>query len=425
MNVRTSWMTNNSIYGSDYPNDALTIQQAKERYELQRDYSSEGYSGTIDNTQESFVIQEHQNPINRIKNTKKLFCNINSVVKIGSILDVTTPIDVGDFLVISTIENNQGYLKTYISQLNNSLKFYDKYGEFHNIPCVIYSESYFDLQKDQMVMISKDELVVLCQRNEETELIKWADIDLESKATRFIIDKIPYRTIGLDPHKYSVDGEGCLIVSLKIDQIDTVHDDLVNNIADAFIPLSIEIQNGNTLSIGETQVVQLNTTVNYDGIEIDSPVITYTSSDESIATVDENGLVTTITSGSVTITASYSTVETTIDITVSAISVDNYAVDINSSNGVTDFIKIGQTLVYAANSLLNGEEYTNIGSWSILESDGITPLDSNIISILSTVDNVITIKASSDSSYVGTVFKLKYIDSNAENTLDITMKSIF
>lgn len=424
MNVRTNWMTNNALYGADYPNDALTILQARERYEAQRDYSSEGCSGTIDGIQTSFVIQEHTNPINKLRGTKKIFSNYDFNIKTGSLIVASTPVSCGEFLVISEIEDLQSYKKSLVMTINNMLKFYDSEGILHQIPCVIYSDSYYDLESNKYIEIQKNQLTVLCQLNEESSLIKWSDLSSDVKSTRFIINGIPYSTIALNPHRYTINGVGCLLVNLKVDQIKE-SDDLINNIADNDISIIVDIQNGDTLSIGEAQTVQLNTLVTVNGVEVDSPVITYLSSDETIATVDSNGLVTTIASGNATISATYSTAVDSIDLTVTPVSADNYTVDISSSNGVLDYIKLSQSLTYTANSLNNGQSYTISGDWYLLESDGVTPLSSSIISIVSEVDNVIKIKATSNDDYEDYEFKLKYADANAEKVLDITITGLF
>ena len=72
------------------------------------------------------------------------------------------------------------------------------------------------------------------------------------------------------------------------------------------LPSAITISGNNKLNVGETS--QLTVTMTPEGA---SPSVTWTSDDESIATVDENGLVTAVSAGRVRITAT-STIKPTV-----------------------------------------------------------------------------------------------------------------
>lgn len=328
--------------------------------------------------------------------------------------------------LIETLDTQYNFRVTgRIGRVNDKLRFYDDDGVYHELPAVVYRGNFYDVDKDEMVMIPVNELRIYVKYDDESKLIKFADINSDNnKFTRFILQSLPYRTVSINPHVNTILGTGYLSIQVKSDQLRD-GDDIINGIAENNSDVAIQIQNGDALTIGEAQTVQINTLVTVNGIQIDSPIVTYTSSDEDIATVDSNGLVTTITSGSVTITANYSTVSDSIDITVTAVVADNYTVEISSSNGVTDAIRVGEQLSFEAVSYNNGIEYVNIGAWSVLADDGVTLLSSSIISVTSTVDNIITLKCSSDFANIGTYFKLKYVDSNAEETLRILIKSVF
>lgn len=95
-----------------------------------------------------------------------------------------------------------------------------------------------------------------------------------------------------------------------------------------------------SFDIKESTTYQLSYTVTNNGVVVENPTITYSSSDETIATVDSNGLMTMLKEGSVNITATAYDASVTTAMTIadtSTPSVD-YSISITSS---TDTIKVG------------------------------------------------------------------------------------
>ena len=100
------------------------------------------------------------------------------------------------------------------------------------------------------------------------------------------------------------------------------------------------VYNGvSSFDIKDSTTYQLSYTVTNNGVVVENPTITYSSSDETVATVDSNGLMTMLKEGSVNITATaYDTsVTTTMTIANSSPSVD-YRMEIYAA---TDTIKVG------------------------------------------------------------------------------------
>lgn len=305
------------------------------------------------------------------------------------------------------------------------LRFYDDLGIYHELPAVISKGGFYDLDSDKMMLLPNNQLRILVKYDDESKLIKWADVDsVDSKYTRFILNGQAFRTVATDPHSMVRLGVGVLELRLQADQIKS-SDNLIDGIADDDDIITLLIQNGSTLNLGEGQTVQINSEVTLNDVVLVNPVIIYTSSNANIATVNSSGLVTAIDSGSVNITATYSTASDSIGITVSAAVADNYTVDIVSSNGIIDGIKLGQSLTYTSTSKNNGSPYAIVGTWSVWKDDGITPINSAIISVLSNVGNVLSIKCTSSSANVGTYFKVKYEDANASEIIRIRINSIF
>ena len=95
-----------------------------------------------------------------------------------------------------------------------------------------------------------------------------------------------------------------------------------------------------SFDIKDSTTYQLSYTVTNNGNVVKNPTIHYSSSDETIATVDSNGLMTMLKEGTVDITATYSTasVTTTMTITNSSTPSLDYTMEIYSSS---DQLKVG------------------------------------------------------------------------------------
>ena len=99
------------------------------------------------------------------------------------------------------------------------------------------------------------------------------------------------------------------------------------------------VYNGVTsFDLKESTTYQLSYTVTNNGNVVENPTITYSSSDETIATVDSNGLMTMLKEGSVDITATAYGDSCITTMTIANTSAPTYTISITSS---TDTIKLG------------------------------------------------------------------------------------
>lgn len=99
------------------------------------------------------------------------------------------------------------------------------------------------------------------------------------------------------------------------------------------------VYNGVTsFDINDGTTYQLSYTVTNNGNVVNNPTITYSSSDETVATVDSNGLMTMLKEGSVDITATAYGATCTTTMTIANTSAPTYTLSITSS---TDTIKLG------------------------------------------------------------------------------------
>ena len=102
----------------------------------------------------------------------------------------------------------------------------------------------------------------------------------------------------------------------------------------------IEYNGVTSFDLKESTTYQLSYTVTNNDIVVENPTIHYSSSDETIATVDSNGLMTMLKEGTVDITARYSMASVTTTMTIANTSAPTYTLSLTSSS---DTIKVNGT----------------------------------------------------------------------------------
>lgn len=157
-----------------------------------------------------------------------------------------------------------------------------------------------------------------------------------------------------------------------------------------------QVMTGNTL--------QLSAQTTKDGLII-SENITWSSSDENIATVDGNGLVTTIADGSVVITATMinnSNVSDSINITVASSIIDDIVYSVSPD---IDGILLTDTKIFTVAKLNNGVEEVETFTFSV---DGSTTANSGDYEFTIIDGNSFSIKNNND----GKMLAIKIIPDN-------------
>lgn len=145
--------------------------------------------------------------------------------------------------------------------------------------------------------------------------------------TRFIINDNAWNTTSLD----HVTDEGILYVIMRLGSISTENDDLINEVADGLkIPNYAITLNSTSQNLYGTNTFQIVPTCTKNNVADSTAVVTYTSSDISIATVNSNGLVTAQSKlGTTTISAEYKGKIATLTLNVIA---DVYDITLNNSS---------------------------------------------------------------------------------------------
>jgi hypothetical protein len=302
------------------------------------------------------------------------------------------------------------------------LRFYDDAGVFHKLPCVLQRDGYYDLATDQFISLPNNTIRALVRWDTESKLIKWANVDNPTnKFSRFILESKAYKTVSINPHSYVRLGVGYVEIRFQEDLIKPGIDNLVDGIADDIQGVTVHILNGAT-SIGVGQTLQLNTSVKRNSIVIDNPTLTYVSATPTVASVNSNGLVTGLTSGSSYISASYAGISDSVDITIASV-VNNYTIDFTASNSNLTSVKLGEQVTYTAIPRNNGVAYTSPCTFSVVADDGIS--STSLATVVSQTSTQVVIKCASTNSNVGAYFKVKVVDAEMTSYIRLQVKSIF
>jgi len=181
----------------------------------------------------------------------------------------------------------------------------DWYGNVISEPIIAENEranaNDSDAQNSQL--ITKGYFNIICQYNEETRQI--------DTNTRMILGSAAYRITGYSDFETEFTGDystvRLLSFTARYEDANDVIDDMENHVAGGkLFSWTVNISGQQSMRLGASQQLSVTSVRNGQTVEqdADKPVsYVYASSDESVVTVDENGLVTAIAEGSAVITA--------------------------------------------------------------------------------------------------------------------------
>ena len=181
-----------------------------------------------------------------------------------------------------------------------------------------------------------------------------------------------------------------------------------------------------SLDMKDATTYQLSYTAIKNDVPVDSPTLTYVSSDNTIATVDGNGLMTLLKEGNVTITATWTdgdnttTCETTIAITNSSAKPEPTLTIKGNPDLKCCFERIYKAKYTDANGNDISSNYTSV--WSITNATFNTRLLTQTVN-----GNQITLYFE-DDTLLGKTFTLNVVDTNGTftpATMNITLKEAF
>ena len=318
-------------------------------------------------------------PVNRQADIRTI--STTSEIKRGDLVNW----DGENWLIISDIGHKRySYYKGIIQKCNYNIKFNFE-GTIKQFPAIADSKV-FDVETNQYLSVPAGKIVVTMQSNADSENIKIND--------RFIKMKNAWKVTGIDRTK-----NGLLILWCDLDSI-TSSDDVVNEVANAGdYVYTLEITSGDNANIQEGNTLQLTTVVKLNGNVVTDKTVTFSCDNPSIASVDENGLVTAISAGECIITASLTdnpNVYDTISITVTALPQHNYAVTISGSTSIFKTKTATYTATFTDNAVPISEE----SFFYITADDGVSETTLATIQSQDPVANTCVVKAGSTLGYV-------------------------
>lgn len=181
----------------------------------------------------------------------------------------------------------------------------------------------------------------------------------------------------------------------KINSVDTTRDNLIIYVckfAEMYNPHVYTIELSETMkTIVEGETYQVVATYKDNGTVVTNPTLTYSSSDTTIATVDDKGLVTGMGVGSVEITVNYNNTIEKLSIVVNAKPVEKViSYSSTSSNGYSYRPKEGATLTYI--KTVDSVVDTTLDISFTLDATGTSLVNSNSISVVKKISNTIQVR---------------------------------
>jgi Bacterial Ig-like domain (group 2). len=294
------------------------------------------------------------------------------------------------YLLLKTEHLRGGFDHSIMLKCHGILRWINQYGEIKEIPFTYRSDtvSTYGIENGKFINISNERRNILIPLNEETSQFK--------KEKRFIFDGRAWKIITKD----SIEFDNIIHLILEEDQINTATDNVDLEIADYFNGYSnykIEILNGSIIDVNVNDILQLNVVVKKNN-EIVNEKLIFSSSNEEIATVSDDGLVTFISEGEVVITVALennNSIMSTITINIQELTIDNYSIFIEGSNE----IKYGQSKQYYATVFNNGVVVDGEVSFQLFADDMST--STQLATIIEQNNNFCVVKNNnSNSGYV-------------------------
>jgi len=265
-------------------------------------------------------------------------------ISTGSIVDY----DGYKWLVTGSIDDIQAYKTAGMVKSNNTLTIYIN-NTSYQIPCIISKSLSLNTEDNQYIETVDNSLYLTVSNSLITQQISVNDI-YEIGLYNYYISSVAD----------DISQKGLLIFKMKYSEV-----------AQEEHVFTLEILNGTTIDIQESTILQLNINV-YDNQILVSPLpsLTFTSNNELIANVDENGLVTTydmIDNCDITVNlSSDSGVFKSVNINVIEDVQNNYTYTLTSTSLPDNDIIITQTKTYTIQKYNNGVPIVQSFTFSVI-----------------------------------------------------------
>ncbi|GAF07569.1 Ig-like domain-containing protein [Paenibacillus pini] len=232
-----------------------------------------------------------------------------------------------DWLITEMDDNQEIYCRGKMSKCPSSLKWQDQYGYIHETWFAYISDTMSNsgIKEDRVMKLDNERRNIIFQNNDHT-------ISFD-KEKRFIFDRRTWKITDidrLDPH--------LITAVLEVTPTDSVKDNTSLRVADYVNPnYEITVDKISVL-LKPSESYQLHTEVKNNGITLINPILSFSSSDQSICTVDNDGLISSVSEGSVVITVNYKESYKRITVVVNSKDSHKLTVDIFDNSTTNKFI---------------------------------------------------------------------------------------
>jgi len=328
MNTRQEWLNNTDPITQFYSAEE-TINEVKDNFDIRRYYSAEGADVIVDGVTCRALVQYFTNPLNQAKYDRKLHVTMDININTGSIVDY----DDYKWLVTGSIDDIQAYKTAGMVKCNNIINLY-KNNTSYQIPCIVNSTANLDTDKTVYIETPSTTIVLRIPNTEITRQIKRGEIyklGLQNYEVKDINDIVEPGILRLE-----------IMYSQEAQEEHTY---------------VLTILNNDNLQIAQSQSLTINAQLTDNGEIVDSPNLIYSSSNESIATIDEDGVVSILTIGTVTITVQKSddiNVSDSINVEIIEDVVNNFTYTLISTSLPDTEIIVTQTKQYTVKKYNNG-----------------------------------------------------------------------
>ncbi len=339
------------------------------------------------------------------------------------IIRAATPLHTGDivdyryerYLITSQVDQNEKSCRGRMRKCNQWLAL-NWNGQVKWFDSVVEART-FSTETGKVISMPEGNILVSLQDNADTRNI--------ALNQRFYITHQPFKIVGMDRTM-----NGSIQLSCTLDSINTAYDDVENNIADRWKyetahTYALHINHGTIAHVLLNETIQLNVSATDNGNEIAHPAITYTSSDPSVISVDQQGQVMGIVLGQASITVKltyHPTARSTIEMRVVETGTHIYSIAITGN----PMLKTGQSSSYVSHIYDHGTEvFDQSVEWSLRNQDDSTP---TMGSMTASTGNSVTIKAGSSSGTINKALTLTAtLVSDPSMTIEktISLKNLF
>lgn len=363
----------------------------------------------IDGVEENIkaIVRNHGNEFNESKEERSIMIDKKYNYKSGDYIEYLGDI----YLTNNSIDKDNPFFNTAkMTKCNYILKWVDE-GALYEQPCIVINNTkYTGGTKVQNGFTEVSAMVnIVIQSNENTKKISYGK--------RLYTMKNAWQVTLID----NITTENTLSWTLGKDSLNSEIDDIENGICDAFEHLYAISLNSNSQTLVETETFKIIPNVTDNGSIVLNPNVIYTSSDESIAKVDNTGLVTAISIGMCDITCSIGNVNEVLNLTINAKPVTpviSYSCDWSTAKTSTGCsLKTYMSSTATLKKTINGIDDSTLMVNYTLDSIGSSLLSSGAIAITRKTNNSFLVKNVNIS--VPKSFVMTFID-NLDGTIIAT-----